>query len=44
MQFFLFSLLLTVTANITPLTLANTDITNNIEEYSNIPFDDGKLG
>ena len=30
MQFFLFSLLLTVTANITPLTLANTDITNKI--------------
>lgn len=41
--FILFSLLITVTANVIPLTLDSTDITNNIEEYSDIPFDDGKL-
>jgi len=41
--FILFSLLLTVTANATPLALDNTDTTNNIEIHSNYPFDDGKL-
>ncbi len=39
--FILLSLLITVTSNVTPLTLDNTDITNNIEEYSDIPLDNG---
>lgn len=39
----LFSLLFTVTTNATPLTLDNTDVTNNIEVYSDYPFNDGKL-
>lgn len=39
--FILFSLLITVTSNVTPLILDNTDITNNIEEYSDIPLDNG---
>ena len=38
--FILFSLLLTVTANATPLILDNTD-TTNIEVYSDIPLKDG---
>ena len=42
--FILFSLLLTVTSNTIPLTLDNTDTTNNIEVYSNIPLDGDKLG
>lgn len=41
--FILFSLLLTVTANATPYTLDNTDTTNDIEVYSNIPLDDRDL-
>ena len=39
--FILFSLLLTVTSNVTPFTLDNTDTTNNIEVYSDIPLKDG---
>ena len=38
--FILFSLLLTVTANIIPLTLDNMDTTNNIEVYSDIPIEE----
>lgn len=38
--FILFSLLFTVTTNIIPLTLDNTDATNNMEVYSDIPIED----
>ncbi|MBR5566282.1 MAG: hypothetical protein IKW08_09025 [Roseburia sp.] len=41
--FILFSLLLTVTTNVTPFTLDSTNTTNDIEAYSNIPLDDEKL-
>ena len=41
--FILFSLLLTVTANATTLTLDSTNTTNDIEAYSNIPLDDDTL-
>lgn len=39
----LFSLLLTVTANATTFTLDITDNTNDVEVYSDYPFNDGGL-
>jgi hypothetical protein len=41
--FILFSLLLTITFNATPLTLDIADNTNDIEVYSDYPFNDGAL-
>lgn len=41
--FILFSLLLTVTTNAAPLTANNTDTTDDIEVYSDYPFNDDGL-
>jgi len=41
--FILFSLLITVTSNATTFTLDSTDTTDDIEVYSDYPFNDGDL-